>query len=423
MAINYTRLFTTLGKVVGGLNEVNAYRGTTLGARTDTLSARFDAALQFVAEGLYPARDDGRTALDGWVQYLQQLARDTIVAEVIDDRPLVSPDTTSCILELDRQMKVDAQSLEDSDAAVVVTPSLVDGDALLIGTALQPATNLPSQLALPDSYLVSVPNGFLRGDIQFQEILDIKGTAAADPATNHDWPAGSGIETSLAVRDPHNNLGLQNGRLSSVTGWTQTGGTWAAVAATTPPRTGYTANVTRFTPSGASGTLTQAVTTQARTIYAWTFKVFKDAGTQDWTVGIRLKDGAGTTIGSLSSSFTAASLSAGWNTKAGFWVTPAAWDGQASLELFYSAIVTQTNLEVAHAGLIAPVALYPGGPTLVAFAALAPLTQNDKWTVDVTIGGTGALHRGIDRLVDIKSVLSEGLPTSVTATQADALVS
>lgn len=423
MAINYTRLFTTLGKVVGGLNEVNTYRGTTLGTRANTLAARFDAALQDVAEGLYPARDDGRAAMDGWVSYLQQLATDTIVAEVVADRPLVARELAACLVELRRQMVIDAQSLEDSDAAVVVTPTLVNGDALLIGTTLQ-TDGLPAQLALPDTYNVSVPLGAYEGDTQYSEVIAIQGTTAANPVTNWDWPAGSGIDTTTAILDPHSNLGLTNGRLSSLTGWTQSGGSWTTGAATAAPRPGYTSNVAKFAPSGASGFVSQPVTILGQTVYAWTFKVYKHtSGTQNWSVGVRLKDGAGTTIGSLTQTFTAASLSTGWNIKAGFFVTPKSWSGQASFEVNYSSIVASSNLELAHAGLVAPVSLYPGGPTLVAFSHSQPMSKSDKWVAAVTIGGTGALHRGIDRLVDIKSTIPIGLPTSVTHTQADALVS
>lgn len=423
MAINYTRLFTTLGKIVGGLDEANTYRGTTLAARADTLSARFDAALQDTAEGLYPALESGQGSLDSWVAYLSDLAADTIQAEVAADRDLPDLSLTTAILELDRQMRADVESLEDSDAAVVVTPNLTDGTAVLIGTALQP-TGVAAPLALADSYAVTVPRGRLGGDTQFQEILDIVGTREAVPSTSWEWPGGSGVSASVSVRDPHFNVGLTNGRLSSVTGWTQSpDGEWTADAATTAPRTGYTANVTHLDPTGASATLSQEVDIQARTIYAWTLKVFKDAGVQDWSVGVRLKDGAGVTIPGLTSTHTAASLSAGWNTLTGFFVTPEAWDGEAEFEVSYSAIVTQTNLEVAHAGIDSTTPLYTGGPTLFAWAGTEPLTTRDEWDVDVTVGGTGALHRGVDRLVDLRSVLPHGLPTSTVATQADALVS
>jgi hypothetical protein len=422
MAINYTRLFTTLGKIVGGLNEANTYRGTTFGARADALSARFDAALQHVAEGLYPARDAHRTAHNRWVQFLSELAQDTIIAEVDLDRPIAKQTLATALKELDRQMRVDGQSLSTSPLSVVSTPSLTDGAALLIASSLVDF-NLDSQLALPDVYNVSVPRGFLGGDTAYQEFLAIQGKAEAVPSTSWLWPGGSGINVSIQMRDPAlNNQGLVNGQLSSLTNWTGTGGSWTVGAATVAPRSGYTANVAKFAPSGASGSIVQTITNpRARSVYAWTAKYYKHtSGPQTWNVFVRIYDNSGTIL-----SFTQASssLSTGWNTVGGFFATPEFINGSLRFEIGYSNITASSNLEICHAGFVQATPLYPHGPTVVGWSGTKPLTTRDKWTVTATVGGTGALHRGIDRLVNLRANLPYGLPVSSSPTQSDALVS
>jgi hypothetical protein len=423
MAINYTRLFTTAGKIVGALDEENAYRGTTLGARADTLSARFDAALQPVGEGIYPARDTARAAHDRWISFLASLLTTTLIEEVDDDRKLINKTLSGAVVELDRQMKIDGESLEDSPASITVTPSLTDGTALLVGT-VKTAVNVDAQLAVGDDYLVSVPRGFLGGDTQYQETLEILGTREAVPQTSWEWPLGTGIKTTLIVRDPNgNNQGLTNGKLSSLTGWTQSAGdTWTVGAGTVALRSGYTDDVAKVTIVGAAADLQQTITgIRSKTVYAWTLKVYKHtSGTQTWDVTVKLVDDSGT----VASSTTASSaLSTGWNTLGGFFVTPEFLSGSVKLSVGYSGVVTGSNYELAHAGLVAPQPLYTGGPTLVAWAGTAPLTTRDKWAVAVAVGGTGELHRGINRLVNLRSILPWGLPVSGSATQADTLVS
>lgn len=426
MAINFTRLFTALGKIVGGMNEANTFRGTTLGTRTDTLSALYNSVLQDVPADLYSSRDAARSAGTRWLQYLQTLAQDTLIEEVVLDRPLINQTVRDCIAELRTQMITGAQALAQTPATVTVTPTLTDGDAVLVGTNVHPSGQV-IQLALPDSYRVTVPNGSLRGDTPFQEILALNGVTQAVPDTSWLWPGGSGTTGSLTSRDANQSLGLAaNGKLSSLTSWTgQTGGTWTAGVATLAPRTGYTDNVVKYAPSGGSGYIQQVVAVKALTNYGWTVRIYKHTGTQTWSVKVSLVDQSGTLV---STTVASTSMTGGaWNTLAGFFNTPEFMNGAVTFRVEYVSIVTSSNLEVCHTALIQPDALYIGGPTLVCWAGTKPLTSRDKWTVGVTIGGTadpGSLHRGTDRLLGLRKILPQGLPVSTGGgiTQADALV-
>lgn len=425
MAINFTRLFTALGKIVGGMNEANTFRGTTLGTRTDTLSALYNSVLQDVPADLYSSRDAARTAGTRWLQYLQTLAGDTLIEEVVLDRPLINQTVRDCIGELRTQMIAGAQFLAQTPATVTVTPTLTDGDAKLVATNVHPSGQV-IQLALPDSYHLTVPAGSLRGDTPFQEILALAGVIQAVPDTSWLWPGGSGTSASLTSRDANQSLGLaSNGKLATLTNWTgQTGGAWTAGAATLAPRSGYADNVVKFAPSGGSGYIQQVVSVKALTNYGWTVRVYKHgSGTQNWSMTVSLVDQSGTVV---TSTTTAASMTGGaWNTLAGFFTTPEFMNGAVTLRIEYTSIVASSNLEVCHAALIQPDALYIGGPTLVCWAGTKPLTSRDKWTVGVTIGGTadpGSLHRGTDRLLGLRKILPQGLPANGAPTQADGLV-
>jgi hypothetical protein len=89
MAIDFTRLFTTTGKIIGGLNLINAHRGASLATRIDTIDNRYETFGQDIAVGLYEALEANRDDNDGLVTYLQDLMEDTLIAEVKADRPLI----------------------------------------------------------------------------------------------------------------------------------------------------------------------------------------------------------------------------------------------------------------------------------------------------------------------------------------------
>lgn len=424
MAINFTRLFTTLGKIAGGLNEVNTYRGTTLATRATTLSARYDSVLQDVPADLYTSLESARNAETRWVQYLQKLAQDTLIGEVVLDRPLIRQTVRECLIELRSQMITGAQFLAQTPATVTVTPALTDGDAKFVATAVH-SSGQTIQLALPDTYRISVPAGSLQGDTPYQEILGVDGVVQATPDTNWNWPGGSGVSTGMGVRDANGNVGLANGKMSTLTSWTgQTGGTWTVGAASLAPRSGYTDNVIKYAPSAAAGYIEQTVTVRALTTYGWTVRVYKaPSGTENWSLKVSLVDQTGTLV---STTTTVASMSNGWNTLAGFFNTPEFINGAVTLRIEYVSIVTSSNLQLCHAGWIAPTPLYTGGPTFACWAGTKPLTSRDKWTVTVTIGGTadpGSLHREVDRLLGLRAVIPQGLPANGAPTQLDALVS
>jgi hypothetical protein len=426
MAIDFTRLFTTTGKIIGGLNLINAHRGASLATRIDTIDNRYETFGQDIAVGLYEALEANRDDNDGLVTYLQDLMEDTLIAEVKADRPLIQETKEAALVELDRQMRVSVQSLEDSPATAVVTPALVNGNAKLIASTTH-GNGVVAQLALPDTYLVSVPLGFLGGDTPFKEVLAYAGTAARIPPTDWDWPGGSGVEGSISVVDADDDVGLTNGKLDSLTGWTdQVGGTWTVGAGTVALRTDYTDNVFKFAPSGAAGSIQQAIDVRAETTYTWTLKVYKHSGVQTWDVKVSLYDSSGVIATATTTTASASLTASAWNTLAGFFTTPKFMNGQVYFRIEYLNIVASSNLEVAHAGFAEVTPIYTGGPFLFAWAGTLPLTTNDKWSVAVTIGGTGALHRGLDRLLDVRSVLPTGLPVLPLAsppTQLDSLVS
>lgn len=426
MAINFTRLFTTVGKLIGGLDQINAHRGATLATRTDTIDNQYETFGQDLVSGLYEALEANREDNDGLVQYLQELAESTLIAEVRADRPLIQETKSAALVELDRQMKLSVQSLEDSPASAAVTPTLTDGDALLIASTTH-GNGVVAQLALADTYLVSVPLGFLGGDVPFSESLAFSGTAAEIPPTDWNWPGGSGTEGTITVTDAYNNVGLSNGRLDSLTDWeNQVGGTWTAQAATLEPRADYTDEVFSFAPSGAAGSIEQAVDVRAETVYAWTIKAYRHSGSQTWNVKVSLYDSDGVIATATSTTASSSLTASAWNTLGGFFTTPKFMNGQVYFRIEYTGIVASSNLEVCHAGFTEVVPLYTGGPFLHAWAGTLPLTTADKWSVAVTVGGTGDLHRGLDRLIDVRSVLPTGLPVLPLAappTQLDTLVS
>lgn len=461
MAINFTRLFTTLGKLCGALNEVNTYRATTLAGRLSTIITQFGTTAAYgpSVSGLYDAIDSAKGAENAYCAYLGQLAEDVIIAEVKADRPLTAESLSSALAELVRQMVVAAETLNDCPGTVTVASvGSPTGDHAFVFGTYDVITGTITDYLIPDVYLIQCSADRSQGGTAYAETFSVVGKPADDLPTDSTYPSGTGLDTTTTAIDPSTDGGVVTEGSFDGT-WTGTGNStppspWAVFGSTvanthvfrsnsSPRGTGYSLHL--LGDGSVVVKVRQPITVTARTAYAVHARVYDvtDPGT-DWAVSLILTDSTGATVtgngsyANVVSSAAAGSLATSWaNTITGQFCTPDVLPtGGCYLEirLHQSGALTTAAANTAAAYVdfvsvqeVEP--LYAGGPVMAAFSGITEGVVGDARTATVALSSgapSAYLIRGIDRL------LSGGLASAAvriptltggSETQADSLVS
>jgi hypothetical protein len=457
VAINFTRTFTTLGLLCGGLNEVNTYRATTLGGRKTDILSQFGtvAAYGELVTGVYSAVDNALAAENGFVSWLGQTTQSVVVNEVVADRPLASESLANALAELDRQMRVASESLNECPGTVAVADvGSPTGDHKFVFGVKEALTGRTTDFLVPDVYLIRCTADRSQGGTAYAETFSLVGKQADQLPTDSTYPSGTGLDTTVTAVDPASDGGVVTD--PDFDEWTGTGNNtpvrWSVygstvagthvLRATDDPRGGAGTSLSLVGDGSVLVRLRQAISVEANTVYTAHMRVKKvaDPGT-DWAVSMMLVDSSGTAVagnGSYSnvvSSAAATSVAGNWtNAVTGVFCTPAVLpSGGVYLEIrFHQSGSTSTapastaNAYVDYVSVVETTPLYSGGPTLTAFSGSTEGVVGDTRTATValTTGVPGDyLIRGIDRLLSggLASAAVR-LPTSNTPTQADALV-
>lgn len=409
MAINFTRLFTALGKIIASVNSENTYRGTTLPARVAVLDAQYVSPNQALITDLYPNQDAAQASGDGWMQYLQQLATATVIQEVNLDRPMVNPGLTQALANVAAGLRAAGETVTQSPSVLADTPHLTVGDAQLVFAA---GVN-PSDLYNPDSYVVQVTQDQTTGATPFSEFISVTGKADVAPL-NWLWPQGSNVSSDFSCTNSANSTLVS----SDFSAWTPSG---TFVVSTSGPRTGVLPWQLSVTGSYAQYELPVI----APGTYAWTWFYRGDA-----SVGTDLKleivDSTGTLVYQLA---LAEDPAATWVQQSGVWnfrAQPPVDYAPGPLYLRITLVTSAAgSAKVALPGFDAALPLYPGGPVMYCWAGTTPLGLADYWDATVTRGTseTVSLYRGMVRLFDLPSLSPQiTIPTGNPGTYTNALV-
>lgn len=462
MAINFTRLFTSLGLVCGGLNEINTYRGTTVEDRRDDLVTQFGTVEAYgeLVSGLYATAESAAQAENGYVSALSTLAESILIAEVVADRPLTVPTKSAAVKELRRQMLIASETLNDCPGTVTVAAVGVPvGDTQFVFGTREPATGLPTDFLVPDVYLITCTADRSDGGTAHAETFTVVGKPADSLPTDASYPSGTGINTVVTAVDPESDGGIVTVPDFTSVAWSGTGNNtppapWAVFGstvagthvfrATTNPRGGSGYSLHLVGDGSVLVKVRQAVTVEPNTCYTAHFRVYdvNDPGT-DWAVSLLLTDSAGTSVtgngsyANVVSSAAAGSLAASWaNPVTGVFLTPAVIpSGGLYLEIRLhqsgSLSTAAANTAAAYVNFVSvqesPTdALYDGGPSLVAFSGITEANVGDTRTATVALASgvpSSYLIRGIDRLIGLAE-LPDRIPTVSGGgeTQGDALV-
>lgn len=451
MAINFDRLFERLGKFVGGLNEVNTYRGTTLQDRVSDLAALFTTVNPDVVSGIYSANDSAVSSFSAWLTYLSTTAKTIIQEEVYNDRPITN-DFNSAYAELVRQMVAGTESLNSVPSTVTVTAggsNVSDGHVIFTN---KDGTGQAQDLMIPDSYLIQVVNDQNRSGTAYAESGSLGGKLADSNPMDYTYASGSGQAATVRFVDPalttsalNTDPGFSTWTTNVPTYWTVATGTSGTnvFQVSADPRSGGSGLAARLVSTGSLVKLRQTISTiRPNTVYAVSFKVkVITTTTTNFRISMRLvnassgatfADDAATTH--VVTSTASNSINDGnWHSFSGFLITPKVPPSAGvALEIVMASASDITAGSTAtcegyvdHAHLSAANQLYTGGPYYQMYSNLLAAVTGDNWTVAVVVPSSGDMEdyliRGIDRLVNLRS-LSVRMPTSGSPTQADALV-
>lgn len=458
MTIAFTRLFTTQGLLCGGLNEINAYRGTTLAARRADLVTQLATSVVYgsLVSTPYTNETAAKDAENNYVTALKGLSLDSILADVDADRPGAGTSLADTVAELRRQMLIAGESLNDCPGTVVVadvgTPA---GDHQFVFGVYEPVTGKATDFLVPDVYLIQCSSDRSQSGTAYAEDFTIKGKTADALPTDAEYPSGTGLDTTVTAVDPASDASiLTNGGFDDFTvtdtpdDWTLGTGVLASThvfekASDDPRGTASTNKSLRLVGDGSVLIkLDQTVTLLPNTAYSVQFRLKKvtDPGT-DWAVSLLLVDGAGTQVTGNSSyanvitSVTAASVASDWtNVVKGVFMTPAVLPTTGlQIEIRFhqfgsltTAAASTAEVYIDHVSCIATEPLYDGGPTLTCFSGEDEGVVGDTRTATVALT-SGApsdyLIRGIDRLLGL-AALADRIPTVSGGgeTQSDSLV-
>lgn len=410
MAINLTRLFTGLGKIIASVNSVQTYRGTTLPARVAVLDAQYASPLQELIDGLYANQNQAITdAGDSWLSYLQNLAVATVLKECDLDRPLIDTSLNNALGLVAAALRAAGETVTNSPTVLAQVPSLTVGDGLLV---FENSIN-QNDLYYTDSYLVQCTQDQTTGATAYSELISITGKAAVD-GLDYRWPTGSGVLTSQTMNDSANDTLVP----SSFSTWTASG--TVAAASGNPRPTGSCYQLT-----GNGSYVQYLLPALAPGSYSWTLFVQGDAGNAALsTVTVEIVNASGATVANLGS-FDA--TVATWEQDAGVWnftiqppITPSTY--YLRIKSNSAGVIVA---KIALPGFINATPLYSGGPVLLGWSGATPLGLADLWTASVTRASseTVSLFRGMERLFGLSAMSPfVAIPTGSPGTYTNALV-
>lgn len=246
MAINYTNLFTLLGKLVKGVNNVKAYYAE-LDTDRDAIYSVYNAQSKFaLVSGLTDEYDGKKQSILSWISAINSRALTTLQDRdmILEQLPLGdSTDITSILREIALDMIDNTESVAKNTVSVSsITKNCVNANAgtIILDTVLDgfnsPANgfssqrfyaDLNSEIALDDSVTMSCVLDSENGGTLDGEIFRWIGKPRR-PSPFHWQDTGSGSGPSFAVLNANSlvsNPDFENFSGDSPSSWTIDAGT------------------------------------------------------------------------------------------------------------------------------------------------------------------------------------------------------
>lgn len=451
MALNITTLATRWGKIFGGMNQWDTFRGLTIYQRADTINALYPDAdeQRAVVDNLYDRTLAVDLSLNDTVSFYMTMARNTLIEMCRDDSLLPIDDSDSAVLQkLVTDMLSQAQTFPEAtvqingaDSASGTSVTTMQGPPLgngaIVGTIINPRTADNYQMVYPETIQFTCSaDSYTSGVSPGQEVFNV--ISFHDTAdANSEWPKGSGITTSLTSLPTSASSLLSNAYFSE---WSESDvnvpENWSL--ANLIPGTTITRS-TDFYSKDYAVALTAApnnaelkqlvVGLKGTTNYLIAIRVKKPGVLTTGTLRIALRDATGAILtnavgGSLSTDITLTGGPSSYTLTFAAVATHklTAAEVYASIRIV-SAMAGGETVLIDNFELIEMVPLYAGGPWFSFIPGAVSWAINDRYTFAVTNNkGKTSFLRNIDRVYPIRD-LGIDIPVATPGTQLDSLIS
>jgi hypothetical protein len=441
-------LTTRLGKIIGGINQANSFRGSSIDTRADTINALYpDAANQReVVDGLYTRRESLRSAMDQWSTDLQALIGTTISTMCRDDsaRPK-SNDLAGWLDKINRDMVAQAETFDRPAVTGTVAAGTNAGDGYLLATTLDPIDGIASYYSYAEVIrLLCVADSFSEDDTATvgQEQWQVDGETAVSN-TSYDWPKGSGSSLNISAQSAESPGILLDPSFESWSGtgnntpdeWTTVGasGTIIFRGSSSPYSGDYYLQAT-----GDGATAVEIYQEIDKTLvsssqpYAVVFWVKTPVATLSTAqLRVALVDGSGTVINNnagaaLSQTTNTAGLNAAvaWTRVANVFLLPRNLPSTLRLSFKFTGTLDNAKSVYIDYVTLAPMErVYDGGPYVALISGETPFAINDSFTLTVTNDHDETTFvRALDRFLGLADAQIR-LVTDPTGTVLDSLIS
>jgi hypothetical protein len=456
-------LFTRLGRLFAGADDIQALRGATATSRVltganwvtraATILADYAAGtgIQATADGLYSNLSAWQGTSTAFLTALKSLAQATVVRMVDLDVGLPVKDLPNALAVLNAQMRAAAASINASvpsvaNPAAIGTPY---GNPAIV-VSLKNAAGETLQYVVPENLVLTCTGDSRSGATAGQEPLSLKGAAATADSLAYNWPTGSGA--SLNFKDVDGTKSNSGGNLLQSadfevwsTANTPDNFVISAGAAGTDVFNGGSGNAygsgtgsLQFT--GPNGAVTQQfgipvstspgaggtpATFSGGVQYSFNGWAKVSATPTAGALDFALVDGAGTVINddSASANLVTQSLTAftgAWVAVNGTFRTPTVLPAVQKIRIRPTGLDAGKSVYLDRLALAIMAPAYQGGPSINVFSGSNKLILNDAWSI--AIGQTwGALAKHLQRNFALREMGLQ-IPASATPTLPDSLI-
>jgi hypothetical protein len=409
-------LFVRIGHIGGLVDSVNAYRGTTIPPKIDTLNSDYSTTDQAVVNGIYATLLAFQNSMSGFLSSLQSQSSNTVIAMANDSQLQVNNSLSTALGTLIGQMQASGATVQSCSLSSTVSPGASNAGNALVLVGLKGGTGLVQENSFAEVIAGTVTNDAQSGSaVAGQETINFQGQQSVSPSLSWLYPAGSGASRSITCINANSsqNSGTQNNLYNSnfeiwsgtpnvPNGWNVQVGTPGTTILQSSAHiydgsfalkiVGNGAELTSiyetFSLSGVSGGT--RIRIQPSTQYAVNLMAYVDVVPAAGAAQIALVDENNNIINdsngvpnNIAVTLTTASAAV-WAPINGFFRTPRVLPSSIAVRIGLSIPMSVgSNLWIDHMALAQPVQFYQGGPSLAAFSLNENLILGDSYTLTI----------------------------------------
>ncbi len=425
MAIDYTSLFTRLGRFVSEANLWTTRQGTLLlnaGVGADSILDQFNDARDLV-DGVLPLYQSAAGSMRSWINTLNKEAM-TFVSSLQGE--LNAPSTNPSVLLpiLRERMVLDSQTIKANTVSAPASSPVagIIGSGAVVMSRLTPYGS-NDETAISEVLRVRCTQDAWNGSSSGSEVFSIVGQPKQSPEEGY-LPRGSGVGPNVRPTSASNLVsgGNFNSFSSNVpTGWTVTAGAaGTTILQSTTVLDAYSSSL-EYKSNGATATIRLkgviSGSVRTSTVYAVTVRVRRSGGS--WTSGASVKVSVrGTGLSDQDVvSVDPSALTASFASYTLFFVTPGSIPDDYRIDVEWTTATGNSGKSVYFSGLNLVEPVVHNGTQFIITRGVTDFTVGDEFVITTSNDYAGKFQTWFGRFYGIQ------LPSSGSPTISDSLAS